>query len=57
MVTIIVDTITAADAVLQAFHLAETGDAVLLSPACASFDIFKNYEDRGNQFKQAVKDL
>ena len=57
MVTIIVDTITAADAVLQAFHLAEKGDAVLLSPACASFDLFKNYEDRGRQFKEAVKEL
>ncbi len=53
----IVDTETAADAVQQAFHLAEKGDAVLLSPACASFDLFKNYEDRGRQFKEAVKEL
>jgi len=56
-VTIIIDTTSAADAVQQAFHLAEKGDAVLLSPACASFDLFKNYEDRGRQFKEAVKEL
>jgi UDP-N-acetylmuramoylalanine--D-glutamate ligase len=40
-----------------AFHFAAKGDVVLLSPACASFDLFKNYEDRGQQFKQAVRDL
>jgi UDP-N-acetylmuramoylalanine--D-glutamate ligase len=38
-------------------RLAEKGDAVLLSPACASFDLFENYEDRGNQFKKAVQNL
>jgi UDP-N-acetylmuramoylalanine--D-glutamate ligase len=37
--------------------LATKGDTVLLSPACASFDLFKNYEDRGQQFKNAVRDL
>ncbi len=53
----IVNTSTAAEAVHAAFHFAGKGDVVLLSPACASFDLFKNYEDRGNQFKQVVKDL
>jgi UDP-N-acetylmuramoylalanine--D-glutamate ligase len=53
----IVNTGSASEAVHAAFHFATKGDVVLLSPACASFDLFKNYEDRGNQFKQAVKDL
>lgn len=53
----IVNTNNAQDAVQAAFHFASKGDVVLLSPACASFDLFKNYEDRGNQFKKAVKDL
>jgi UDP-N-acetylmuramoylalanine--D-glutamate ligase len=53
----IVDTSSAAEAVAAAFNLATVGDVVLLSPACASFDLFKNYEDRGTQFKQAVKNL
>ncbi|WP_255485078.1 UDP-N-acetylmuramoyl-L-alanine--D-glutamate ligase [Mucilaginibacter sp. X5P1] len=53
----IIDTISAEQAVQAAYHLATKGDTVLLSPACASFDLFKNYEDRGNQFKQAVKEL
>jgi len=53
----IVNTGSAAEAVHAAFHFAEKGDVVLLSPACASFDLFMNYEDRGNQFKKAVKDL
>jgi UDP-N-acetylmuramoylalanine--D-glutamate ligase len=56
-VSTIVNTSTAAEAVHAAFHFATKGDVVLLSPACASFDLFKNYEDRGNQFKQVVKDL
>lgn len=53
----IVNTENAKDAVEAAFHIATKGDVVLLSPACASFDLFKNYEDRGLQFKKAVKDL
>jgi UDP-N-acetylmuramoylalanine--D-glutamate ligase len=53
----IVNTNNAADAVKAAFHFSNKGDVVLLSPACASFDLFNNYEDRGNQFKKAVKDL
>jgi UDP-N-acetylmuramoylalanine--D-glutamate ligase len=53
----IVNTGSALEAVHAAFHYSSKGDVVLLSPACASFDLFKNYEDRGNQFKQAVKDL
>jgi len=45
------------DAVRYAQKMAERGDSVLLSPACASFDLFENYEDRGRQFKQAVQNL
>ncbi|MGI8893911.1 MAG: UDP-N-acetylmuramoyl-L-alanine--D-glutamate ligase [Bacteroidia bacterium] len=53
----IVDTQSAAEAVYAAYKLGKKGDAVLLSPACASFDLFENYEDRGHQFKHAVKAL
>ena len=56
-VKIIVEADTAKKAVNQAFKLAQKDDVVLLSPACASFDLFKNYEDRGQQFKDAVKEL
>jgi len=45
------------DAVNTAKHIAEKGETVLLSPACASFDLFQNYEDRGNQFKREVRNL
>lgn len=57
IVPLMVNTDNAKDAVQSAFHFASKGDVVLLSPACASFDLFKNYEDRGNQFKKAVKEL
>jgi UDP-N-acetylmuramoylalanine--D-glutamate ligase len=53
----VVSTGSAEEAVQVSFSLASVGDAVLLSPACASFDLFKNYEDRGKQFKEAVKNL
>lgn len=45
------------EAVKKSFSLAEAGDIVLLSPACASFDMFNNYEERGNVFKQICKSL
>ncbi len=56
-VPMMIDTKSAEEAVNASFRFATKGDVVLLSPACASFDLFKNYEDRGRQFKEAVKDL
>jgi UDP-N-acetylmuramoylalanine--D-glutamate ligase len=56
-VDIFVETFAMSEAVKVAYKIAERGDAVLLSPACASFDLFENYIDRGNQFKEAIKNL
>jgi UDP-N-acetylmuramoylalanine--D-glutamate ligase len=53
----IVETVSMEEAVRSAYYLAKKGQSVLLSPACASFDLFVNYEDRGRQFKQAVRNL
>ena len=57
IVKVMVNTSSAAEAVNASFHFADKGDVVLLSPACASFDLFKNYEDRGVQFVDAIKNL
>ncbi len=57
VVPVMVNTENMQDAVRACFHLSGKGDVVLLSPACASFDLFMNYEDRGRQFKEAVKEL
>ena len=57
MVDIIIETQFMSEAVKIAYKVAESGDNVLLSPACASFDLFENYEDRGRQFKNAVRNL
>jgi UDP-N-acetylmuramoylalanine--D-glutamate ligase len=57
LVPVMVDATSAHEAVKQAYQLSQPGDVVLLSPACASFDLFENYEDRGRQFKQEVRNL
>jgi UDP-N-acetylmuramoylalanine--D-glutamate ligase len=56
-VELMIETNNMSDAVEKAFYMSEPGDVVLLSPSCASFDLFENYEDRGNKFKRAVQDL
>ena len=57
VVPVIIEVTSAEEAVNAAYELAHAGETVLLSPACASFDLFENYEDRGHQFKQAVRRL
>ncbi len=57
LVDIMINTYSAEEAVKVAFHLANNGDRVILSPACASFDLFENFEERGREFKNAVKML
>ena len=57
VVDLMVETFAMSEAVKVAYKIAERGDTVLLSPACASFDLFDNYEDRGNQFKEGIKNL
>ncbi|MDB4065180.1 UDP-N-acetylmuramoyl-L-alanine--D-glutamate ligase, partial [Flavobacteriaceae bacterium] len=57
VVDMMIETAGAEEAVKVAYKLSQTGDTVLLSPACASFDLFENYEDRGRQFKNAVRSL
>ena len=57
LVSTIVDTHSMEEAVKSSYKLAKNGETVLLSPACASFDLFENYEDRGRKFKDIVRDL
>ncbi len=57
VVDFMIETVSLEEAVKIAYKLTEEGDTVLLSPACASYDLFENYKDRGEQFKQAVRQL
>jgi len=57
LVPIMMDASSAEEAVQKAYSVSAKGEVVLFSPACASFDLFKNYEDRGDQFKKAVREL
>ncbi len=57
VIDLMVETYSMEEAIKVAYKISERGDSVLLSPACASFDLFENYEDRGDQFKRAVKEL
>ena len=57
VVDLMIETYSMEEAVKVAHKIGEKGDTVLLSPACASFDLFENYEDRGDQFKQAIRKL
>ena len=54
---VVAETLSAEECVNKCAEIAQEGDTVLLSPCCASFDLFKNYEDRGRQFKEAVRKL
>jgi UDP-N-acetylmuramoylalanine--D-glutamate ligase len=56
-VDVIINVQSMHDAVQMAYQMGKSGDVVLLSPACASFDLFENYEDRGQQFKDCVQQL
>lgn len=57
IVDFMIETVSLEEAVKIAYKLAEDGESVLFSPACASYDLFENYEDRGKQFKQSVRQL
>jgi len=57
VVDMMIETAGAEEAVKVAYKLSQRGDTVLLSPACASFDLFENYQDRGRQFKDAIRNL
>jgi UDP-N-acetylmuramoylalanine--D-glutamate ligase len=56
-IEVVLETTSMMDAVNAAYHIGNPNDIVLLSPACASFDLFENFEDRGIQFKNAIREL